>query len=70
MKNLFSKIKTEIKFAKAGEGHKLTEDTRFDIYSVIIIHFYFNPKNMEITTRNQLKCSNFIMPLQGLLGSK
>nr|CAB3267481.1 UBX domain-containing protein 6-like [Phallusia mammillata] len=28
MKKLFSKLKTEAKFAKAGEGHKLTEDTR------------------------------------------
>lgn len=28
MKNFFNKVKSEIKFAKAGEGHKLTEDTR------------------------------------------
>ncbi|XP_066287477.1 UBX domain-containing protein 6-like [Branchiostoma lanceolatum] len=28
MKKFFSKVKTEVTFKKAGEGHKLTEDTR------------------------------------------
>ncbi|CAK8682045.1 UBX domain-containing protein 6-like [Clavelina lepadiformis] len=28
MKKFFKQIKTDIKFARAGEGHKLTEDTR------------------------------------------
>jgi len=28
MKKLFNKLRTEAKFANAGEGHKLTEDTR------------------------------------------
>lgn len=40
MKKFFQKLKMDAKFARAGEGHKLTDDTRFYIFYDILFLYY------------------------------
>ena len=50
MRKFFQKLKMDAKFARAGEGHKLTEDTR-------LVSFY--PRLTGLVNVVQLESSTF-----------